>query len=93
LPNPEGEQQILEGMISIKTRMLEDARDNIHDEPDPEIRCCLNKILDDYEESGFSKDMYDIMIIKNKQLANDQNSQLLQTMVDSLKAQNEPLSS
>ena len=86
MPNPEGEQQIIEAMIYIKTQMLEDTRNSIHDEPDPEIRSSLNKILDDYEESGFSKDMHDIMITKNKQLANDQNTRLLQAMVDSLKA-------
>ena len=57
--------------------MLGDTQDNIDDEPDPEIRSRLNRILNDYEESGFSKDMYDILIIKNKQLANDQNTQLL----------------
>jgi hypothetical protein len=73
-------------MIFIKTQMLEDTRHSIHDEPDPEIRTCLNKILDDYEESGFSKDIFDCMINKNKELANDQNVQLLQIMVDSLKA-------
>ena len=53
-------------MIFIKTQLLEETINDIREEPDPEIRCRLNKIVDDYEKTGFSNDMHAIMLNKNK---------------------------